>query len=791
MKISKLLLSKWVECTLNEKKLAALLSMAGLEVDSISPVAGEFNGVVVAEVTETRPHPQADKLTLCTVNNGKSFIQVVCGASNVRSGLKVALAEQGANLPGGIEIKETMLRGEVSQGMLCSASELRLSEHSEGIIELGTDAPLGMNLRDYLSLDDVVLDIDLTPNRADCFSVRGIAREIAALTHMPLKSLPTEKVSPKSDSKLPIRLEAPEACPQYAGRIIHNINPQAKTPIWMAEYLRRLGIRPIHPVVDITNFVMLELGQPMHAFDCSTLEKEIVVRFARADETIELLDGQLLSLDEKILVIADHKKPLAMAGIMGGKASAVKENTVDIFLESAFFNPVAMSGMARKYGLLTESSQRFERGVDPCLQQIALERATHLLIESVGGVPGPLLFATKSEFLPQPRKILFNPERAAQITGLELSYQKMLGILTALGMKVDSDDAIWKVDVPSYRFDIQLDVDLIEEIARLYGYDNLIGKKMLTTVQAGSIEPFEALTQQLSQWLIARGYHETISYSFVDPRLQQLLYPKTPALSLLNPISSELSHMRLGMWPGLIASMTYNLHRQQSAIKFFESGVIFEGKYDNSKERHCLAGLLTGEHGALHWNEPSSYFDFYDAKGDLQALFSLLHLKEVEFLNGVHPTLHPGLTTRIVISGKEAGWCGVLHPKLAEILEIPHNVVLFEIFLDALMEVTPVKYRKISKFPQMRRDLSFLIHKKIAVSEIEAVIREKVDSAYLKAVHWFDVYTGSSIPKDKKSLAVALIFQNDERTMIDKEINAIMDDIIKELNEKFDIILRD
>ena len=793
MKVSELWLREWVNPSLNGQQLASLLTMAGLEVDAVTPVAGAFTGVIVAEVLNTTPHPQADKLTLCEINTGAGKpLKVVCGAANVRQGLKVALAQMGANLPGGLVIKESMLRGELSQGMLCSVAELGLAENSDGIMELDEDAPLGTDLRTYLALDDQVLDIDLTPNRADCFSVLGVAREVAVLTSLPLQQLPEKTRLPTTDEQLAIKLRNPDACPQYYGRVIRGINPQAHTPIWIAERLRRAGLRPIHPVVDITNYVMLELGQPMHAFDLQSINGNINVRFANANETLQLLDGQQINLHDRVLVIADDKKALAMAGIMGGEDSAVQEHTTDIFLESAFFSPIIIAGIARSYGLCTDSSQRFERGVDPALQLLALERATDLLLDIVGGHAGPVSSASELAALPLKNKILFNPAKVQQLTGLAVDEDEMVRMLQGLGMDVDRKTAeAWQIKIPSHRFDISLDVDLIEEIIRLHGYDKLPGAKMNTTIQAGNINPLESLAARCGQFFIARGYNETISYSFVDPALQQELYPQNLTMQLLNPISSELSQMRVGMWPGLIAAMVYNTHRQQTALKLFENGVIFDLQQGSLQEHACIAGLLTGEQGAMNWSEKTAKFDFYDAKGDLQALFAALQSPEVHFIAGVHPALHPGKSARIMVGNQEAGWCGVLHPRIADALDRQDEVVLFELRLAALINKAAVSYQHISNLPQIRRDLSLLVNNEVSAAQIEQLVRQTVDEALLKSFDVFDVYTGETIPAGKKSMAIALTLQDDKRTMVDNEINEIIGAIIKKLEEKFAIILRD
>ncbi len=792
MKVSELWLREWVNPSLTGPQLVAQLTMAGLEVDSRHPVAGEFDHVVVASVLKTKPHPQADKLTLCEVDAGTGTpLNIVCGAANVRAGLKVALALPGANLPGNIHIKETMLRGQPSQGMLCSVAELGLEESSDGIMELAEDAPIGTDVRDYLMLNDYVLDIDLTPNRADCFSVLGVTREMAALNQLPLPALPSVVNQPVIDETLTISLQVPEACPQYCGRIIRAINPDATTPLWMKERLRRSGIRSLHPVVDVTNYVMLELGQPMHAFNLRAIDTGIHVRFARNNETLVLLDGQEITLNEKVLVIADNQTPLAMAGVMGGESSAVQADTTDIFLESAFFNPLIVAGVARSFGLFTDSSQRFERGVDPTLQTLAIERATELLLPIVGGQAGPITTVNKVAALPSKITVLFNPAKVKQLTGVDIPKNTILQLLNGLGMTVDTQRDEWTVCVPSHRFDIALDVDLVEEVIRLHGYDNIKAAPLLAPMQAGQPNIYEGLFSRIAACLNSRGYHETISYSFVDPDLQQALYPEVPSMQLLNPISSELSAMRVGMWPGLLASMIYNMNRQQAAIKLFEAGVVFNGEGPELQERPCIAGLLTGDHGNLNWSETSRTFDFYDMKGDLQSLFAGLKLHDAHFYPGEHPALHPGKTARILIGETEIGWLGALHPGLTDELQLSNEVILFELSLKGLVDEKSARYESISKYPQIRRDLSLLVDKAISGQQIEQAVREVVALEWLKSFDIFDLYTGEGIPEDKKSLAIALTLQDDNRTLIDAEINTIISAIISKLNDEFAIILRD
>ena len=793
MKLSKLWLREWVNFSLTEDELAAQLTMAGLEVDAVSPVAGEFTNVIVAEVLSTKPHPDADKLTLCDVNiNAEKPLQIVCGASNVRSGLKVALAMIGAHLPGDFKIKESKLRGQLSQGMLCSVTELGMAEQSDGIMELEADAPVGMDLREYLTLNDHVIDVDLTPNRADCFSVLGIAREVAVLNKLPLLEEPVPAVSPAIDDVLAVHLKNPEACSRYCGRIIRNINPEATTPLWMSERLRRSGIRSLHPIVDITNYVMLELGQPMHAFDLSTIKGDINVRFSNDKEQLELLDGQDLTLNETVLVIADKDKPLAMAGVMGGAASAVQAHTTDVFLESAFFNPIIIAGVARKYGLFSDSSQRFERGVDPQLQMKALERATSLILSITGGTVGPVIESKDVKHMPATLSFSFDTAKVKKLTGLVIALDEMKSLLEGIGIIINgAQDGLLDVTVPSHRFDIQQDVDLVEEIIRLYGYDNLKAAPMNAPVQAGRTCANEEIATRLARWFSSKGYHETISYSFVDPELQEAFYPQHAFMQLLNPISSELSQMRVGMWPGLIASMIYNVHRQQSLIKFFEIGVVFDVKQQQLTERACVAGLLTGPQGGMNWSETTRFFDFFDLKGDLHSLFTAFKLNRVEFIAAQHDALHPGQSAQVLIDGVFAGWIGTLHPRLADALDLQHDVLLFELELSALVGHGAPRYQTISKYPQIRRDLSFLVDTQVTVMQIETAVRGAVKENWLKSFDVFDVYTGQGIPEGKKSLAIAITLQDDSRTLVDAEINSLISAILKTLENEFSIILRE
>jgi phenylalanyl-tRNA synthetase beta chain len=792
MKVSETWLREWVNPPVTTEQLVAQLTMAGLEVDSAAPVAGAFEKVVVAKVLETARHPQADKLTICQVDCGQtSPIQIVCGAANVRTGLTVALALIGSSLPNGMVIKETKLRGELSQGMLCSATELGLSDKSEGIIELPIDAQIGADLRAYMALNDSVLDIDLTPNRADCFSVLGIAREVATLNQLPLRSLDIPSYQPTHDVRLSVQLIEPAACPQYVGRVIRQVNPHAETPLWLSERLRRAGIRPIHPVVDVTNYVMLELGQPMHAFNQHAIDGGIKVRFSHKDEKLTLLDEQQVTLHERTLVIADNTKALAIAGVMGGADSAVHADTTDIFLESAYFNPQFIAGVARQYGLCTESSQRFERGVDPAIQAQALDYATQLLLQIVGGEVGPAVFAKDEVALPRSKQIQFHPEQVQKLTGVEVLEADMISTLQGLGITTDTRAKPWVLSIPTYRFDIELDVDIVEEIIRIYGYDRIVAQPMIDTLKPGAVYPLEPLSQRIASVLKSRGYHEIISYSFVDPELQQAIYPDAQPFNLLNPISSELSQMRVGLWPGLIAALIHNSHRQQSLIKLFETGTVFDTATEPLTERASIAGIMSGEWGGLNWSEPTRALDFYDLKGDVQAIFDFLGVSAVRYLQEIHPGLHPGKSAEIVVGEQSIGWVGVLHPRLAEALSLDDEVLVFEFTLAHLLQKAAPQYQKISKFPSVRRDLSFLIENSVSALQIERSVREVKGAERLTSFDIFDVYMGNSIPEGKKSVAIALTLQDATRTLVDDEVNSFIDAIVVKLGQDFAITLRD
>jgi len=795
MKFSELWLREWVNPALDTAALEMQLSLAGLEVDDCEPAAGDFSGVVVGEILTAEPHPNADKLQVCTVTDGESEYQVVCGAPNARAGLKTAFARVGAILPGDFKIKKAKLRQVESLGMLSSEKELGLSDSHEGIMELPEDATNGQDLRFYLNLNDAIFDVDLTPNRSDCLSIAGMAREVGVLNRARVNPPIFKRVAPTHDELAQINLDAPSACPKYLGRIIKGVNIQAATPIWMKEKLRRSGIRSLDPVVDATNYVMLELGQPMHAFDYSQIQGGIRVRFAEDQEQLTLLDGSELKLTPDTLVIADHSKPLALAGIMGGEHSGCTETTQDILLEVAYFDPLSMAGKARNYGLHTDSSHRFERGVDFQVQERAMERATELLLEIAGGEPGPVVEAVEQDQLPLRPDVTLRKNRLEQLLAIRLPDEEVHDILTRLGLVVTDLGDAWQVKVPSYRFDISLEVDLIEEVARIYGYDNLPVKAPTASLLLQS-QPEEQITlRQLRSTLVARGYQEAITYSFIDPKWSQAFDPDHTPLPLANPISNELAVMRTSLLPGLTKALVYNQKRQHPRVRLFESGLRFVPTPEGLNQEPMLAGLISGARFPESWTNQDEVVDFFDIKGDLEAL---LHLGGDmtcwQFKPAQHSALHPGQSAEILCLHEQghwqpAGWIGALHPQLSKQLEVRGQALVFEISLTCLQQGKLPGFKSLSRFPEMRRDLALLVDEKLAVGELlqEA---ENQGGEWLQKVTLFDVYQGKGVPEGKKSLALGLTWQHPSRTLTDEEINAQVDQIVTAFSQGFAAELR-
>ena len=820
-KLSTQWLCNWVKPPINFDQLALRLNMAGIEVASISPTAKGLSGIIIAKVLETKQHPDADRLRVCQVDIGKpELLTIVCGASNVRPGLNVVLAQVGASLPSlpdGIVLKEAKLRGIISQGMICSESELGLinsEEVSNGIMELPNNAPIGMDFCDYLDLNnDFIISIELTPNRGDCLSVLGLAREISALCETDLLSPYTEKIIPPViTDKLDIKLMTGESCPSYTGRLIRNINPQALTPLWLKERLRRSNIRSIHPIVDITNYVMLELGQPMHAFDADKLGQNMQVRYAKEGEKITLLNGTVINLKEKTQVIADEYYIHAIAGVMGGAQACVTPSTQNIFLESAFFSPLSIACATQQYNLASDSSYRFERGVDFNLQKRALERATELIIEIAGGQVGPITDITLAQHLPKISPIILRSERIEKILGFEIANNTIERALKNLGMKVTPlirpplsikappsptrgegvsfGGGALEILAPSYRFDIKEEIDLIEEIARVIGYENIPRRLPVAPLQASLPGQKKLEAKTITQALIHKGYSEVITYSFINPSLQKILDPLVNPIKLSNPISSEMAVMRSSLWPGLIEAALYNQNRQQARIRLFESGNCFTGIDTQTRK---IAGVVYGNTHAEQWcsQKNNAELQFFDVKGDIEALLQLTGRKEqFEFVAAEHPALHPGQTAEIIMHDR-VGVLGALHPSLLIKLDIKGPIYLFELDLELLLNRNSpqIKEKELAKFPSIRRDIAITVKQAVPYAMICNKIKKDAGKL-LKNVQLFDLYRGKNLPADSLSMAIALTFQAPERTLLDAEVNKHIDTILSGLEAEFSAQVR-
>ncbi|OCG11034.1 phenylalanine--tRNA ligase subunit beta [Gilliamella apicola] len=795
MKFSESWLREWINPEISSEMLADQLTMAGLEVDDVEKVAGDFTGVVIGKVVECKQHPNADKLRVTKVDIGKDeLLDIVCGAPNCRQGLMVACATVGAVLPGDFKIKSAKLRGEPSEGMLCSYSELGITDDHNGIIELPDNAPLGKDIREYLNLNDVMIDISVTPNRADCFGIVGVARDISAVNNIPMKEFKIANVPATISDTLSIQIDVPKAAPRYLGRVIKNININAATPLWMKEKLRRGGIRSVDAVVDITNYVLLELGHPMHAFDLDQIEKGIIVRYAHQDEEMTLLNGNEVKLNDNTLVIADHKKVLAIAGIMGGEKSSVTQSTTDIFLEAAFFAPLAITGKAREYGLHTEASHRYERGVDPALQFVAMERATQLLVDICGGVVGPVIEVTNQNELPSQATIKLRRNKIDRIIGYTIETQKITDILVRLGCEVEYQDDTWIIKSPSWRFDLQIEEDLVEEVARIYGYNNIPNANMkIESVMQPKPESIISL-RRIKDLLVDRGYQEAVTYSFVDPKVQHILHPNEPAITLPNPISSEMSVMRLSLWSGLLDAVLYNQNRQQSRLRLFETGLRFipdEKCEFGVRQEFMLSGIITGNLYEDHWQLPKKSVDFYDLKGDLEAIFSLLGCDEqVQFNRSELSALHPGQSAVINLNDEVIGYFGVLHPEIEKKLSLNSKTLVFEINLAKInFKKVPVA-QDLSKYPSNKRDIAIIVSNTIPAAEIISVCKQAGGEQLIK-VNLFDVYQGDNINEDQKSLAISLILQDKSRTLEEEDITNIVSKCVTALQNRFKALLRE
>ena len=791
MQISEAWLRSYVNPPISTETLVEQLTMAGLEVGSVEPAAALFSGVVVGEVISLQQHPDADRLRICQIAVGQEeLLQIVCGASNVRVGLKIPAALCGAVLPGDFKIKKSKLRGEESFGMLCSEKELGLAADANGLMELSIEAPVGFDIRDYLSLNDSIIEVDLTPNRADCLCVEGLAREVALLNKMDWSITEVNKAVVSHPETVKVSIEVPTACPRYLGRLINGVNAKAITPLWMQERLRRSGLRSLGPLVDVTNYVLLELGQPLHVFDAEKLSGGITVRWAKAHESVTLLNNEVVKLDNEALVIADDEKVLALAGIMGGNDSAVSEKTHSLFLECAFFTPLTIAGKARRFGLHTDSSHRFERGVDATLQARAIERATQLIIDIAGGNAGPIAEVTTEESLPKRYSVLLRRQKIEKTLGIVLADEYIIYIFQRLGMAIHSHADGWEVVPPGFRFDIAIEADLIEEIARIYGYNNLPRTSLLMRSELSSATESLLELDRVKDLLVDRGYQEAITYSFVDEEIQKIVMPDDEPIRLKNPISSEMAVMRTTLWCGLLKAALYNTNRQQSRVRLFESGLRFVQQNGQTHQQKMLAGLVLGAAYSEQWSETSRRVDFYDVKADIQALFTLTGC-EVDFHSATHASLHPGQSAEILSAdGQKIGWLGMLHPNLEKQLGFDTQVFLFELDQNVMLNKRISAFKSLSKYPSVTRDLALIVNEEVSASEIINCIKKSGETA-LQDVIIFDVYRGKGIEEGKKSIALSLVIQDDMQTLTDSEVDAIVSRLLLLLANEKNAKLRD
>ncbi|MBU1192328.1 MAG: phenylalanine--tRNA ligase subunit beta [Gammaproteobacteria bacterium] len=791
MKFSENWLREWVDPKISTEELVAQLTMAGLEVDGVEPAASSFSGVVIGEVLDVQPHPDADKLRVCKVSVGGEPLQIVCGAPNVSIGMKVPAAVVGAVLPGDLKIKKAKLRGVESSGMLCSARELGLADDHAGLMALPAAAPVGEDIRAYLDLDDALIEVDLTPNRGDCLGMAGIAREVGVLNRITITAPTIAALQPGSQDQFPIHIHATEACPRYLGRVIRGVNVKAATPLWMQEKLRRGGLRSLGPVVDVTNYLLLEFGQPMHAFDLARLDRHIEVRYAKTGERIRLLDGREMVLDSETLVIADATSVLAIAGIMGGEQSGVSPTTQDLFLECAFFSPESIAGRARRYGLQTDSSYRFERGVDFQQQQQMIERATALLLDIVGGVAGPISEHTDQNSLPACAPIHLRRKRIQRLLGIELPDTEVEDILKRLGVALTAVDDGWNAIPPSYRFDMSLEADLIEDIGRIYGYNRLPSLRPKAAMQGMPMPEAQASVKDWRDVLVQRGYQEAITYSFIEPKLQQMVDPGHASVALANPISSEMSVMRTSLWPGLLKAAQYNLNRQQARVRLFEYGLNYIKQPNELLQEYYLGGLVCGSRTPEQWDTPQVDVDFFDMKSDVEALLATVaDSREFTFSPDRHASLHPGQTARILRADVHVGWLGKVHPELVAALELPEDTFLFELAAGPLSQGEIAHFQNISKFPVIRRDLAFILPQAIISAEICDAVRQSAGSL-LQDLTVFDLYQGKAIESGLKSIALGLILQDSSRTLTEQDVETVLVQVQAALNAKFGATLRE
>ncbi|WP_351016274.1 phenylalanine--tRNA ligase subunit beta [Shewanella sp. AC91-MNA-CIBAN-0169] len=795
MKFSESWLREWVNPSVSRDALSHQITMAGLEVDGIDAVAADFSGVIIGEVVECGQHPDADKLRVTKINvGGDELIDIVCGAPNCRLGLKVAVAMVGAVLPGDFKIKKAKLRGQPSMGMLCSYGELGMDIESDGIIELPQDAPLGVNVREYLQLDDAIIDVDLTANRADCLGMAGLAREVGVLNRQAVTEPSWEAVTATIDAPFSINVVAPDLCPRYLGRVVKNINVKATTPLWMQEKLRRSGIRSIDPIVDITNYVLIEFGQPMHAFDLNALNGGITVRLADGVEKLTLLDSNEITVPSDTLVIADDKQAVALAGVFGGESTGVNENTQDILLECAFFAPLAIMGKSRRLGLHTDASHRFERGVDPELQHKVMDRATRLVLDICGGEAGQVIEAVSTEHLPAAANITLRRSKLDKSLGHFIPDSDVVEILERLGFSVQTSGDVWHVTTATYRFDMAIEEDLIEEVARIYGYNNIPNIAPQAVLSMPDHKEADISLKRVRSIFVARGFQEAVTYSFVDPKMQNIVHPGEEAMVLPNPISVEMSAMRLSMFTGLLTAVGYNQSRQQNRVRLFETGLRFvpDAQADSGVRQQAMLGaVISGVQNEEHWSMESKTVDFFDLKGDLEAIIGLtVASTEFSFRGATHPALHPGQCAEILRNNRVIGYIGAIHPSLEKPFGLNGKTIVFELELDALLHARLPLAQAVSKFPANRRDIAVVVDETVSATDVMNLIR-KVGENQLVGLNLFDVYQGKGVEPGKKSLAIALTLQDTTRTLEDKDITETMESVVSALKTEFNASLRD
>ena len=784
MQFSEQWLREYTNPQIDTDQLSHLLTMAGLEVEDLDSVGAEFTHVVIAEIISAEKHPDADRLQVLKVNIGAAEpLQIVCGASNARAGIKAPCALVGAVLPG-FEIKQAKVRGVESFGMMCSEKELGLATESVGILELPSDAIVGQDIREFLGLNDKLFTLKLTPNRSDCLSIVGIAREVAALTGAPLKLPSAQPVKSSIDTKKAVHVADQEACAIYAGRLVQGVNAQATTPVWMVRRLERSGLHSISAIVDITNYVLLELGQPMHAFDAAKLNGDVEVRWANQDESIVLLNQQTVKLDKDMLVIADQNGAIAFAGVMGGETTAVSDDTQDIFLESAFFTPDTIAGKGRRFGISTDSSYRFERGVDYGRTLEALERATALVLEICGGDAGSVTEAQGK--LPVRLPTQLRMEKLNSILGITLEETLVAKLFDQLGFHYVSKGGTFEVQPPSYRFDIEREEDLIEEIARLHGYDNIPAISPIADLRMLPNSEKVSPRQVFQGTLVANDYQEVVTYSFVDESWELDLLGNTNPIKLKNPIASNLSVMRSAILGGLLEVLVYNLNRQQTRVRLFEIGATYhrtaQGKY---VETTRISGLAYGDILPEQWDQASRSVDFYDVKADVDKLT----LGRAEYVAAEHPALHPGQSAKVILDGQAIGWIGKLHPKWQQHYQLPRGVILFELDLVALQKRSVPAYAEVSKFPPIRRDMAILVDEKVSLDHLLKAMKE-ANIPFVTEIALFDLYRGKGIPEDKKSLAFLVLMQDSQKSLTDAEADKVMADLLAVVKNTFAAELR-